>query len=148
MAQKKRHWLWNILIVMTCIICALAFALHYKNWTQVKEDRLNIIAGFYYTEILFDDLQAVSMVPKIPELDRVSGFSAWEIEKGIFQDTILNLDNIRVYIDDLKQKKIKLDRKDASSIYINFTDSLKTKEMYDFLSATLINKELESKNKN
>jgi hypothetical protein len=145
MAQKKRHWLWNILIVLTCIICVLAFALHYKNWTQVEEDRLTIISGFYYTEVLFDDLQEVSMVPKIPELDRVSGFSAWEIEKGIFQDTVLNTNNIRVYIDDLKQEKIKLDRKDASSVYVNFTDSLKTKEMYDFLSATLINKELKSK---
>jgi len=148
MAQKKRHWLWNIIIVLTCIICALAFALHYKNWTQIKDDRLNIIAGFYYTEILFDDLQGVSMVPKIPELERVRGFSAWEIEKGIFKDTIQNLSDIRVYIDDLKQEKIKLDRTNDSSVYLNFTDSLKTKEMYDFLSATLNNKEFESKNKN
>lgn len=146
MAQKKRHWLWNILIVLTCIICALAFALHYKNWTQVEEDRLTIMSGFYYTEILFEDLQEVSLVPKIPELDRVSGFSAWEIEKGIFQDTILDIKNIRMYIDDLQQEKIKLDRTNASSVYVNFKDSLKTKEMYDFLSTTLINKESESKN--
>jgi len=146
MAQKKRHWLWNLLIVLTCIICALAFALHYKNWTQKEEDRITIVSGFYFTEILFEDIQEVSLVPKIPELDRVSGFSAWEIEKGIFRDTIENISNIRVYVDDLKQEKIKLDRKEASSVYLNFTDSLKTKEMYDFLSVTISNKESESKN--
>lgn len=130
-----------MVIVLTCIICVLAFALHYKNWTQVKEDRLTIVSGFYYTEILFDDLQAVSLVPKIPELDRVNGFSPWAIEKGIFRDTLLNIDNIRLYIDDLKQEKIKLDRTNASSVYLNFSDSLKTKEIYDFLSAQLTKEE-------
>lgn len=146
MAQKKRHWLWNLLIVLTCVICAVAFALHYKNWIQIDEDRMTIVSGFYYTELLFEDIQEVTMVPKIPELDRVSGFSAWDIEKGIFRDTIQNIGNIRIYIDDLKQEKIKLDRKEASTIYLNFTDSLKTKEMHDFLAATRINKELDVKN--
>jgi len=141
MAQKKRHWLWNFLIILTCVICALAFALHYKNWTQIEEDKMTIVSGFYYTEILFEDLEEVTMVPKIPELDRVSGFSAWEIEKGIFRDTLQNIPNIRMYIDDLKQEKIQLDRKDASTVYVNFTDSLKTKEMYEFLVATIVNKE-------
>jgi len=141
MAQKKRHWLWNFLIILTCVICALAFALHYKNWTQIEEDKLTIVSGFYYTEIFFEDLEEVTMVPKIPELDRVSGFSAWEIEKGIFRDTLQNIPNIRMYIDDLKQEKIQLDRKDASTVYVNFTDSLKTKEMYEFLVATMVNKE-------
>jgi len=46
-----------------------------------------------------------------------------------------------MYIDDLKQEKIQLDRKDASTVYVNFTDSLKTKEMYEFLVATIVNKE-------
>ena len=141
MAQKKRHWLWNFLIILTCVICALAFALHYKNWTQIEEDKLTIVSGCYYTEIFFEDLEEVTMVPKIPELDRVSGFSAWEIEKGIFRDTLQNIPNIRMYIDDLKQEKIQLDRKDASTVYVNFTDSLKTKEMYEFLVATIVNKE-------
>ena len=31
MAAKKRHWLWNILIVLTVIVCIGAFAAHYKN---------------------------------------------------------------------------------------------------------------------
>ena len=146
MAQKKRHWFWNFLIVLTCAICVLAFALHYKNWTQIEEDRMTIVSGFYYTEILFDDIQEVTLVPKIPELDRVSGFSAWEIEKGIFRDTVQNIGNIRMYIDDLRQEKIKLDRKEASSVYLNFTDSLRTKEMFEFLTAALNNKELETKN--
>lgn len=107
---------------------------------------MTIVSGFYYTEILFGDIQEVTLVPKIPELDRVSGFSAWEIEKGIFRDTVQNIGNIRMYIDDLRQEKIKLDRKEASSVYLNFTDSLRTKEMYEFLTAALNNKELETKN--
>ena len=107
---------------------------------------MTIVSGFYYTEILFDDIQEVTLVPKIPELDRVSGFSAWEIEKGIFRDTVQNIGNIRMYIDDLRQEKIKLDRKEASSVYLKFPDSLRTKEMFEFLTAALNNKELETKN--
>ncbi len=68
------------------------------------------------------------MVPKIPEMERISGFSVWAIEKGIFRDTLEGLEGIRVYVDDLNQPKIKLDRKEKSPIYFNFKDSLKSKE--------------------
>jgi hypothetical protein len=73
------------------------------------------------------------MVPKIPEMERVSGFSAWAVEKGIFRDTLQGLEEIRVYVDDLNQPKIKLERKEDSQIYFNFKDSLKTKEYFELL---------------
>ena len=52
MSWKKRHWVWNLLIVATLIICALAFLAHYKNWTRIKDDRLEILSGIYYLELL------------------------------------------------------------------------------------------------
>lgn len=73
------------------------------------------------------------MVPKIPEMERVSGFSVWAVEKGIFRDTLEGVEGIRVYVDDLNQPKIKLERKEEAQIYFNFKDSLKTKEYYDLL---------------
>jgi uncharacterized UPF0146 family protein len=74
------------------------------------------------------------MVPKIPEMERVSGFSVWAVEKGIFRDTLQGEEGIRVYVDDLSQPKIKLERKEEPQIYVNFKDSLKTKEFFILLS--------------
>lgn len=135
MAIKKRHWLWNLVIVLTIIICLLAFALHAKNWTRVENDRMELISGFYYTDIPFADIEKVSMVPKIPELERINGFSAWEIEKGVFRDTVNKVENIRIYIDDLKQEKIRLDKKDSSIVYLNFSDSLRTRVFFELLTS-------------
>jgi hypothetical protein len=73
------------------------------------------------------------MVPRIPEMERVSGFSVWAVEKGIFRDTLEGVEGIRVYVDDLNQPKIKLERKEDSQIYFNFKDSVKTKEYFELL---------------
>jgi hypothetical protein len=141
MAIKKRHWLWNLVIVVTIIICLLAFALHAKNWTRVEDGRMELISGFYYTAIPFAEIEKVSMVPKIPELERINGFSAWDVEKGVFRDTLNKIENIRVYIDDLKQEKIRLDRKDSSIVYFNFTDSLRTRDFYELLTSKIVKAE-------
>lgn len=133
MRIKKRHWLWNMVIVLTVLICLAAFILHFKTWTRQETDRVYLISGFYSTEIMHSDIGNVSMVPKIPEMERVSGFSAWAVEKGIFRDTLQGLEGIRVYVDDLNQPKIKLERKEDSQIYFNFKDSLKTKEYFELL---------------
>ncbi len=134
MRRKKRHWLWNTVIVLTVLICLAAFILHSQTWTRQETDRVYLISGFYSTEIIFSDLGNVSMVPKIPEMERVSGFSVWAVEKGIFKDTLQGVEGIRVYVDDLDQPKIKLERKEDPQIYFNFKDSLKTKEFFELLS--------------
>lgn len=133
MTRKKRHWLWNIVIVLTILICLAAFILHSQTWIRQETDRVLLISGFYSTEIIYSDIGNVSMVPKIPEMERVSGFSVWAVEKGIFRDTLEGVEGIRVYVDDLNQPKIKLERKEEAQIYFNFKDSLKTKEYYDLL---------------
>ena len=133
MTRKKRHWLWNIVIVLTILICLAAFILHSQTWIRQETDRVLLISGFYSTEIIYSDIGNVSMVPKIPEMERVSGFSVWAVEKGIFRDTLEGVEGIRVYVDDLNQPKIKLERKEDAQIYFNFKDSLKTKEYYDLL---------------
>ncbi len=133
MIRKKRHWLWNTVIVLTVLICLAAFTLHLQTWTRQEADSVYLISGFYSTEIMYSDIGNVSMVPKIPEMERVSGFSVWAVEKGIFRDTLEGVEGIRVYIDDLNQPKIKLERKEDSQIYFNFKDSLKTKEYFELL---------------
>lgn len=133
MTRKKRHWLWNTVIVLTVLICLAAFILHSQTWTRQETDRVLLISGFYSTEIIYSDIGNVSMVPKIPEMERVSGFSVWAVEKGIFRDTLEGVEGIRVYVDDLNQPKIKLERKEDAQIYFNFKDSLKTKEYYELL---------------
>ncbi len=122
-----------MVIVLTVLICLAVFILHSQTWTQQETDRVNLISGFYSTEIIYSDIGNVSMVPKIPEMERVSGFSVWAVEKGIFRDTLEGVEGIRVYVDDLNQPKIKLERKDDAQIYFNFKDSLKTKEYYELL---------------
>jgi len=133
MRRKKRHWLWNTVIVLTVMICLAAFVLHTQTWTRQETDRVYLISGFYSTEIMYSEIENVRMVPKIPEMERVSGFSVWAVEKGIFRDTLEGLEGIRVYVDDLNQPKIKLNRKEDSQIYFNFKDSQKTKEYFDLL---------------
>jgi len=133
MTRKKRHWLWNTVIVLTVLICLAAFILHFQTWTREETDGVYLISGFYSTEILYSEIENVSMVPRIPEMERVSGFSVWAVEKGIFRDTLEGVEGIRVYVDDLNQPKIKLERKEDSQIYFNFKDSVKTKEYFELL---------------
>ncbi|MEX0290092.1 MAG: hypothetical protein AB3N14_13365 [Flavobacteriaceae bacterium] len=134
MARKKRHWLWNILILLTVVVCVLAFTAHYKNWTKIEGDHLRILSGVYYKELKFEDIDSVFMVEKIPQMERVNGFSAWAMEKGIFKDSINPENQVRVYVDNLRQPKIKVVHNDSIKLFLNFADSIKTEQMYQFLS--------------
>jgi len=96
-----------------------------------------LISGFYSTEIKYSEIEKVSVVPKIPEMERISGFSVWAVEKGIFKDTLQGLEGIRVYVDDLTQPKIRLERKEDPPIFVNFKDSLKTRKLYELLLAKI-----------
>ena len=134
MAKKKRHWLWNILIVLTIIICTLAFMIHYKNWTELEKDHLRIVSGIYYKELPYHDIDSIKMVAKIPQMERISGFSAWKKEKGVFRDSLNPENKVHVYVDNLLQPKIKLVHQDSLKVFINLSDSIATQEMYILLS--------------
>jgi len=143
MKGKKRHWFWNILIVLTIIVCLLSFLAHYKNWIWKKADSIEILSGVYYMELPFKTINEVSMVPKIPSLDRKNGFSAWEKEKGIFKDSLNEEKLVYVYVDNLHHQKIRLTYNDSLLLFINLSDSVKTKELYLYLEEKIDSREIQ-----
>lgn len=143
MKGKKRHWFWNILIVLTIIVCLLSFLAHSKNWIWKKADSIEILSGVYYMELPFKTMNEVSMVSKIPSLDRKNGFSAWEKEKGIFKDSLNEEKLVYVYVDNLHHQKIRLTYNDSLLLFINLSDSVKTKELYLYLEEKIDTQEIQ-----
>ncbi len=139
MATKKRHWFWNLLIVLTIILCGLAFASHSKNWTKVTPDKLQLLSGFYYKEIPFQDLDSIGWVERIPPMKRLNGFSAFEKGKGLYQEFKDSLTDkkVHVYVDNFEQQKIKVVYLDSQKLYVNLKDSLDTIELFDLLQSKL-----------
>ena len=136
MGKKKRHWLWNVLIVVTVVFCVLAFLEHYKNWHKIEEGSLRIFSGIYYQKVPLAEIDSVLLVDKLPEMERSSGFS-WDMkEKGVFKDSITQA-KVYVFVDDLRQQKIKLVHHDSLKMYINLQDSLQTQELYSILQTDL-----------
>nr|WP_304608086.1 hypothetical protein [Lentiprolixibacter aurantiacus] len=107
--------------------------MHYKNWIREETDQITILSGFYLQQIPYAELQEVELVPRIPELERINGFSAWEKEKGIFRDSLRPNNKIYVYVDNLYDEKIRLLYKDSIELYLNLSDSLKTRELLQLL---------------
>ena len=138
MSKRKRHWLWNVLIVLTLALCVLAFVEHYKNWYEIEEGNLKIFSGIYYQKIPLAELDSVIFVEKLPEMERSSGFSWMEKEKGVFIDSITNT-KVYVFVDDLYQQKIKLVHHDSLRMYVNLKDSLETEELFAILQTELLN---------
>lgn len=139
MKVKKRHWLWNILAVVTTIVCLSVLVAHYKNWTKIKPDSIKILSGFYSQEIKYADLDSVLMVDKIPPMVRLNGFSALDKEKGIFRafkDSLTD-SKVYVYVDNITHRKIKLVYRDSVNLFINYKDSIDTIEMYKLLEQKL-----------
>jgi hypothetical protein len=132
MGVKKRHWLWNILIVITVIVCLCAFAAHYKNWTRIEPDKMTILSGIYYHELRYADLDQVEWVEKLPPMVRLNGFSAFEKGKGVYQEFKDTLTDRKVYVfvDNFEQQKIRLIQKDSSQLFLNLKDSLETLQMF------------------
>ena len=129
MAQKHRKGLWNFIIVVTLLVCGMVFAMHYKNWVRQEADQLTLLSGFYVQTIPYEELNEVGLVKRIPELERINGFSAWEKEKGIFRDSLRPNRKIYVYVDNLYDEKIRLIYSDSIELYVNLSDSLKTREL-------------------
>lgn len=139
MGTKKRNWIWNILIVITVVVCLMAFAAHYKNWTRIEPDKMTILSGVYYHDLKFNDLDTVEWVDRIPPMVRLNGFSAFEKGKGVYQEFKDTLTDRKVYVfvDNFEQQKIHVINKDASQLYLNLKDSVETIEMFDFFKGKI-----------
>ncbi|MDM9630077.1 hypothetical protein [Robiginitalea aurantiaca] len=133
MSRPKRHWLLNLLIIFSVILSVLAFAAHARNWKRIKEDRVQLLSGFYYEEIGFSEIDSMSWKDQIPQMERDHGFSFWAREKGRFKDSLYPERPILVFVDDLRQPKLKISYRDSLSLYLNFPDSLETRAMYELL---------------
>jgi hypothetical protein len=94
-------------------------------------------------ELPFNTMNEVSMVSKIPSLDRKNGFSAWEKEKGIFKDSLNEEKLVYVYVDNLRHPKIRLTYNDSLLLFINLSDSVKTKELYLYLEEKIDTQEIQ-----
>ena len=127
------------MIVLTLILCACAFAAHYKNWIRIQPNQMSILSGIYYHDIKYVDLDKVEWVDKIPPMQRINGFSAFEKGKGVYQEFKDTLTNKKVYvfIDNFSKQKIRLVRKDSSQIYVNMKDSVETVELFHFFKEKL-----------
>ncbi|WBU87884.1 hypothetical protein [Cellulophaga omnivescoria] len=136
MKNRKIHWLWNVVIVLTLMVIVAAFMAHYKNWINVESNQFKILSGIYYKKINFTDVNMVEMVDKIPSLERINGFSVSETEKGIFKDSIYNTD-VYIFVDKLSTQKIKVTYKDTLQLFFNVSDSLETEKMYTLFSSKL-----------
>lgn len=136
MNKKKRHWLWNVLIVLTLIVCLLAFVAHYKNWDKIEDGQFKIFSGIYHQRISIADMDSILFVEKLPEMERSSGFSWMAKEKGVFKDSIRNT-KVYVFVDDLRQQKIKLVHHDTLQLYFNMQDSLETQKIYAILQSKM-----------
>ena len=84
MNLSKRLWFWNVVLVLTVILCVFTLILHFKNWVSVNEAGITVRSGFYNKALSYKDIDSVVLVERIPPMERLNGFSALEKEKGIF----------------------------------------------------------------
>ncbi len=135
MARKKRHWFWNLLLIVSLVVCLLAFAAHYRNWTRLEPDRMQLLSGVYYVNLPYADLNDLEWARRLPQMEREHGFSAGVREKGIFKDSLDPDRRVLVFVDDLGQSKIKIRFRDSLLLYLNFADSAETRSFYSLLEA-------------
>ncbi|KPM32037.1 Hypothetical protein I595_1685 [Croceitalea dokdonensis DOKDO 023] len=134
--MKKGNWFWNLVILLTVVVCVAAFVLHYKNWAKLEEGNFGITSGIYRKTIPINDISVVAWVDKIPQMERKNGFSWGVKEKGIFMDSI-TAKEVFVFVDNLRTRKVLLSSKDSIDLYFNFTDSTETQRMYQKIKALL-----------
>ena len=136
---QQGHRFWNVIIVLTVFICLMAFLAHSKNWTKIEQDQAKILSGFYFKKVKFSQMDSVVWVDKIPPMERLNGFSAFEKEKGIFREFKDSLTDIKVnvYVDNLLNQKIKVVYDDSLKLYINYADSLETVQLFNLLKQSI-----------
>lgn len=137
MNKDKRHWFWNLLLVLTVIVCASALVMHYKNWVSIKSEHIKVMSGFYSQSVIYDELDSLVFVARIPPMERLNGFSALDKEKGVFREFKDSLTDKKVYVfvDNISQQKIKLVYKDSINLYLNLEDSVQTLNLFNSLQS-------------
>lgn len=138
--MKKNNWLWNSIIGVTVIACIAAFVLHYKNFASIEDGSFKIYSGIYRQHIPLSELDSISWVERIPEMERRNGFSWLAKEKGVFNDSLTQTKTY-VFVDDLRQNKIRLVHHDSLKLYVNFIDSLETQQLYQKIKSLSSNGE-------
>ncbi|MFD2588956.1 hypothetical protein ACFSQJ_18670 [Croceitalea marina] len=138
MKKKNKNWFWNIVIVLTLIVCVLAFVLHYKNWSKFEDGHFQVVSGIYKQRILLSDIDSIGFVEKLPEMERSNGFSWLAKEKGVFKDSLTE-SKVYVFVDDLRQQKIRIVHHDSLKLFLNFSDSLEIDQVYTRLKEVLKN---------
>lgn len=134
MPKRKRHWGLNVLIILVVIACILAFVAHSKNWIKTEGDRVQILSGIFYEDIQISKMDSLNWVEKIPQMERKRGFSAWAVEKGIFMDSLSPDKRICVFVDNLRNRKIKMVYGDSLVVFLNYSDSVKTDVLFGQLT--------------
>ncbi|UJH68826.1 hypothetical protein [Allomuricauda sp. SCSIO 65647] len=134
--SRKKHWFWNLLIVLTIIFCMAAFVIHYKNYSSIEEGKFKIYSGIYRQQLPLSEMDSISFVKRIPEMERHNGFSWLAREKGVFKDSLTE-SRVYVFVDDLRQQKIRIVHHDSLKLFLNFTDSLETAELYETLKLAI-----------
>ena len=136
-ARQRRHWFWNLLLIVSIAACLLAFAAHYRNWTRLQPHRMQLLSGVYYVELPYAELDSVLWIEKIPHMERDHGFSAGAREKGVFRDSLSPARSVYVFVDNLRQAKIKVRYRDSLTLYLNFADSTETVSVFRLLEQKL-----------
>src|SRR5690554_5979051 len=128
--KGNRNWLLNALIVVTLAVVFVVYAIHYKNWTKMGKDSFRITSGIYYLKVPYADMDSVGMVEKLPSLERITGFSVNEIEKGAYKEDSIARNKVYVFVEKLSQPKIRVVYRDSLKLFLNFRDSTETEKVY------------------
>ncbi|HDZ04648.1 hypothetical protein LCGC14_0354600 [marine sediment metagenome] len=139
MHSSKKNWVWSITLIVTVIVCGFILILHVKNWVGDDVSSLSLRSGFYNVEIPLNELDSVVLVERIPPMQRLHGFSAFDKEKGIFREFKDSLTDkkVRVFVDNINQNKVKLVYKDSTYVYFNLKDSVETVQLFQKLSTKI-----------
>ena len=138
--MKKKNWFWNLVIVVTVVVCIVGFAIHYKNWSKIEEGHFQVVSGIYKQRISLSEINSIAWVQQLPKMERNNGFSWLTKEKGVFKDSISDT-RVYVFVDDLRQQKVRLVHSDSLVLYFNFSDSLETQNMYKSIHEVLERRE-------
>lgn len=139
MNLDKRPWFWNVLLVLTILVCTCVLILHFKNWVSTNETQLKLRSGFYSVAIPYTDMDSLVFVERIPPMERLNGFSALEQEKGIFREFKDSLTDkkVRVFVDNINHQKLKVVYRDSFYIYLNLKDSVQTLALKNDIKAKM-----------
>lgn len=134
--NKKKLWIWNILAVLAVIFSIMAFAAHSKNWISKDSTDMKILSGVYFKRLKYSELDSIKFVERIPPMERLNGFSAMEMGKGVYKEFKDSLTDKKAYVfvDNFSSQKIAVTYQDSLKLYLNFKDSLETEAMYKFLT--------------